>query len=292
MSTVAITTFVHGWYSDYVPIFVHSILKAYPEYFVKIFVQGEIGDHNRKSLNLIQSDKFEIVEYFFDKFKFNDVSKKPYYLRWLIPYNFLKEFEYAFICDVDLIMFKEYPTLLAQRIANSHGLPYTNFIRTSHSNYPPRISGWHFIEVKRYYEKVEPIIQKIINDDSFDISTPPSYLYNNGMGEQQWGQEALLYTIIEQAFGINNIINEDKNVYPYHHGLHLGPFRGKLPELIKRKDKKAILHIGRNIKYWQNKREILSYLNDDTYNQIYLNIKEQKVKMVLEKVKHHFSILF
>jgi len=285
--SVVVTTFVHGWYVDYVPMFIYSVLKAYPDYFVKVFVQGEMSKHNKEALELISNNRFEVVEHFFDEYKQNEASKKPYYLRWLIPHNHLKEFTYAFICDVDLIMLREEPTLVEQRISNSHGLPYTNFMRAPHPNYPSRISGWHFIEVEEYYEKAEPIIQRVLNDSSFDISNPPSYSYDNGTGERQWGQEALLHSIIDAAFGIDERIDERRNSYPYHHGLHLGPFRGRLPQRMRSNDSQAKQHIGRNSIYWERTSDILSVIKDKDFQKITAEIKEDKVKNVLNNLKQH-----
>ena len=286
---VGITTFVHGWYADYIPVFIHSVLAAYPDYFVKVFVQDSLPTHVWDSLSKIESDQFQIVEGFFKDRISDDPSKKSYFHRWLIPYENLHEFDYTFICDVDFIMLKETPSLHEKRVSVSHGLPYANFLRSPHPDYPPRISGWHFIKTKEYYDKVEPVIQRILDDRSFDISNPPSYSYDNGQGSQQWGQEALLHSIIQAAFGISEAIDERHNSYPYHHGLHLGPFRGELPQRLRNNDSQAKLHVGRNLVYWQRSKDVMSVMRSQIFQEIRENVKEDKIKTILNNVQSYFQ---
>ena len=40
---LCVTTYVHGNYKKFIPYYVYSILKSYPHYFVKIFVNGQVS---------------------------------------------------------------------------------------------------------------------------------------------------------------------------------------------------------------------------------------------------------
>jgi len=279
---IGIVTFVHGWYLDYIPIYVYSIRQAYPEYDIKIFIPGKLPEH-------LKGD-FQVEENFLvEHSQSDDPTKKPYYLRWLIPYEYLNEFDGVFICDVDLLMLREKPMMHDQRmeVCKKTGLPFANFVRRPHPSFPKRITGWHFLITEPYYKKVNPIIESILSDSNFDISNPPSYCYDNGTGEKQWGQEALLYQMMHLAFGdIDDKIAEDRLHMSYHHGLHLGPFRGELSQLVRAKNPKGIKHLGRNLKYWNS--EILNLLTDRVFLKLLDEIKEERVRKVFEKVQLHF----
>lgn len=208
-------TYVHGWYKYYIPLFIKSVKLAYPEYEIRIFC------NYKPKLN----PDAEMYEFRNPHYK----SNKPYYLRWLLPADAFSDLDYAFICDVDLLMLPEDPPMhtIRKEIISKIGKPYANFLRKSHPDYPERYTGWHFIQCKPYYDAIEPIIKPIIKNIHFDISQPPSYGYYNGFGEFQWGQEHLLYKILEEAFGVNpENEHEDKIPFANHHGIHLGPLRG------------------------------------------------------------------
>lgn len=231
---IGVTTFVYGWYVDYIPFFINAIREAYPDLHIKIFVQGRISSFCQTALGKL--DGFTIVEDYFNDWH----ESSPYYLRWLIPCEALADFNQTFICDIDLLMLRESPTLVDQRldIAKSIQMPFANFVRAPKTGFPNRISGWHFILNKEYYEHVEPIIQEFLKA-KISIQDFPTYRYDNGFGEARFGQESLLFEIIRRAFGITSELNEQN--YPYHHGLHLGPLR---------RNASRPHWIGPNLVYW------------------------------------------
>lgn len=286
---IGITTFVHGWYQEYIPLFVYGINKAYPDYQAKVFVQGKLDAYIWETLQTLPKN-YQIIENYMNDHK-EEGAKKPYYCRWLIPYEDLAEFDCVFICDVDLIMLKENPPLHEQRlkICEKNQLPFANFIRTPHPNYPDRISGWHFIKTKEYFEATTCIIKSITNDPNFDISSPPSYCYNNGIGDKQWGQEALLFKIISSSFQCKHIL-EKNNLYPYHHGLHLGPFRGTLPDRVLKGELQAINHMGRNLSYWKH-QDLTNICKDRLFLKLIKRNKGDKIKSVLDNFLRHFNNL-
>ena len=34
---------VYGTYGRFIPLYIYSVLKSYPDYFVKVFVQGQLS---------------------------------------------------------------------------------------------------------------------------------------------------------------------------------------------------------------------------------------------------------
>jgi hypothetical protein len=286
--TTGIVTFVHGWYVDYIPLYVFSVLRAYPEYFVKVFVNCSIPRHVKESLKFIPSDRFHIENIFVDREQ-DDPVKKPYYLRWLLEYKDVAEFDHVFVCDVDFLMLPEEIPMHKRRLNMCNELPFSNFIRSPHPDYPSRITGWHFFVTDPYYEKVGPVVRRILEDPSFDISNPPSYCYDNGTGEKQWGQESLLYQIIKTAFNPDeDNLAEDSIGFANHHGLHMGPFRGKIPILIDQNNNDAIRHMGKNLKYWMMYQEIFSLISDPIFCLLESKIEETKVKQVVKKTCSYF----
>lgn len=288
---IGVSTFVHGWYVDYIPIYIYSIIKSYPLYKPRVFIQNTLDKNIIESLNLIPSN-FDIIENKFNDKINKDPSKKPYYLRWLLSESDFHGLDCVFICDVDYIMLKEDPPMHEQRllICKNINQPYANFLRKKSNNYPERISGWHFIKVKEYYEKTKIVIEDIINDKNFDISNYPSYCYNNGFGEKQWGQESLLYKIIKLSFDLDDeSIREPINKFPYHHGLHLGPFRTNIPYKFIKGDKKSIEHIGINSKYIKMVKEINEIFNDNIMIKLIEKIKNEKVKNTINSARKFFN---
>lgn len=289
---VGIVSFVHGWYVDYIPLHIYSVLRAYPNYFVKVLVHHELPDYIKKSLSLLPDSSFVVLENVLsDKGKYDNPEKKPYYLRWILPQSYVCEFDKVFMCDIDYLMLPEDVPMHEKRdaICKAHSLPFANYVRRPQKNIPPKVTGWHYYHTQPYYSAIGEVADKILNDTTFDISNPPSYQYDNGMGEKQWGQESLLYNLLKKSF-----LFEDKHLrheFPTHHGLHLGPFRGTIPELVIKGNKKAIKHIGLNIKYWNMQKEIRSLLRDSIFRRLCAIIKNEKTQMVMGKVLSNYTKL-
>ena len=216
-SKIGVVTYVHGWYRHYIPLFVRAWQLAYPEYEILIFCDEILQPVAGATLIPFPS---------------RHASEKPYYMRWLIPPEYLSHLDRAFICDVDLIPLREEPTLAAVRdeFMTASGFPFANWLRPTEPGYPDRVTGWHWIDIKPYYARVQPITEQILRDYTFNIANPPSYSYPNSFGELQWGQEALLFRILHEAFGLSDQHRaKSKWQFANHHGLHLGPLRGGMP---------------------------------------------------------------
>lgn len=278
---VGVVTYVHGWYVDYIPFFIYSISKVYPDYEIRVFLRETLPDHTRFNLSLLDGANFKVIEgYLADVGCRNDKSKKPYYLRWLIPHYSISDLDTAFICDVDLLMLKESTPLADFRsaICDKLGLPFANYIREPHPDYPPRITGWHFIKVKEYYDVVGEIIDSYRDSDVDITELKNRYYYKNGLGEIQWGQESLLYEIIMEGFG--DVDLEIK--FPTHHGIHLGPLRANLHRRLYNREPEIIDRFGYNERYWYDP-QAFELANDPMINKMLDNLPNGNVKTVITR---------
>ncbi len=272
---IGIVTYVYGWYKDYIPFFVYAARRAYPEYHIRILC-----------------DELPQMEIDVELIKFvnpHPKSQQPYYLRWMFPPETLIGLDYAFICDVDLLMFRESPTLfeIRKQIMDKTGRPYANYLRKPAKDHPERYTGWHFIEVEPYYRKIWPFAEKMVNNKDFDISAPPSYGYYNGFGEWRWGQEHVLYRLIEFAFGVDRETEaEEKLAFANHHGLHLGPLRGgmELQDVSTR--------LPYNDKFWLDHWRVLELLQSKGFQWLLKQPCNERDKKVMSRLLDMFGQQF
>ena len=90
----------------YIPTFIYSCKKAYPEYYIKIFVKGQLTDHCREILSEMKTmcnPNWKIYEDFAVEYP-NRVSICNT-LRHLLPEKKFKNFNYLYITDIDFIIF-------------------------------------------------------------------------------------------------------------------------------------------------------------------------------------------
>ena len=56
MANIAIATYVtDNWYQNFLPTYIYSIRKEYPDYQVKTFLNGRINDLNKEAFDYLQS---------------------------------------------------------------------------------------------------------------------------------------------------------------------------------------------------------------------------------------------
>lgn len=235
--TLCFCVSVFGEYRSYIPVYIYSILKSYPDAYVKILLEKTLSVEIKNLLRLLPYKNYVVKEnYWQDNFS-NKFEKKA--RRWMIPESEFDTFEYAYIGDVDFLIVKEKPSLLELHIAhcNKIGLPFSNEIRITEKK---RITGLHFIKVKEYYAALK-------------------------IDKSKWkgkSNEEILYLIIEDSFPDfkEKLAIE---IYRPHHGFHLGLTRGgKNIAVIKKQ-------IGDQFKYYHMAKE--QYLNDMFLKKCYIN---------------------
>lgn len=195
--------FVWGEYRHFVPIYIASILRSYPDSYVRAFVHGELQqdllDHLRSQI----SDRFEIH------------AAAPLQVRrwehrmatrWFLPRGSFAGFRYGYIGDVDILVLREPEGITAPHADHAQflGVPYSNIVRAKGK----RLTGLHFIEVEPYYERMAAVLDRCRDDEPFCSR-------NN---------ETVLYDMVQEGIGLP-LERMQQRPYRPHHGIHLGLFR-------------------------------------------------------------------
>lgn len=267
MSRVCMTTFIHGKkYQTFIPLFIYSVKKAYPEYDIILFISGRLCKNIRKQLEMLKPlGKFEVRENQLTELKISTPFEART-ARWILPYEALKQFEYVYVVDIDIFYIKEPIPLHKQHLMHMKflDLPFSNIIRnykakafspkliyqrlrdTGPSHFfkflrsgilsAKQLSGLHFVQVDPYYQLVQKS-QKELADVIADKSYRKNALNND---------EALLYEMVSKAgFDMSKLgtiknsvemldfFNPRRAEFRPHHGIHLGIFRARKSYLPK-----------------------------------------------------------
>lgn len=226
LKSFCFASFVFGSYEKYIPFYIYSISKSYPEAFVKIFTEDDLSENVKKSLDFLMKSGFENFQIldpklpndYYSEFNFgNGKNQTGKLARWLLNYSYFEEFSYCYIGDVDFIHLPEKIHIVDFHKKNMEkfGLPFSNMVRKDKSGTPiRRMAGWHFFEPKNYYEKVEPIINKLKNNRE----------YRYGYLKKLERNEHFLYELTKEAFNFDD--HELSKMYRPWHGLHIGISRG------------------------------------------------------------------
>ena len=218
------TTVVYGWYQDFIPIYIYSILRAFPQHFVKIFVLEPLNDNNIRALDLIKknlSDHFEVVDNF-TELNWCEIPHSAA-LRFLLTREYFEDFKYVYFGDVDLLIYNEY----GDNFINSYlrhceitGLPFSNehnFYENKH-----RVTGLHFIIKDPYFDEMDDIIKEIRVPKKIGGWWNPTFrsqcFYND---LNPTFDEEMLYYMLSSTFDLRPL----KNYGRPNHGWHLGEYR-------------------------------------------------------------------
>ena len=212
------TTYVYGWYQDYIPTFILSILTAFPQHYVKIFLEEQLSNANRNCLESIRSkvsDRFEVVESF-SELDWTLIPHAASY-RFLLTREYFEEFDYIYFGDVDFIIYNEYNDQFFDTYLDhckNTGLPFSNEWNYDWGKF--RMTGLHFVIKDRYFDLMDKWILQMRNPEGnwfrsqcIHNETHPSY------------DEEMLFYMAFNAFDLRPLIDYQR---PYH-GLHFGTFR-------------------------------------------------------------------
>ena len=260
-SKVCLTTYVYGAnYQNYIPLFVYSAKKSYPEYYIIIFIHGKLKDKVKKQLDLIkQQYEFDVIENQFDDLNIiNGFEART--LRWVLPSKYFAKFDYLYIVDIDIFYIKEPLALHCQHIEHMEylDLPFSNAIRyyctkalsmkaiylrirdSGMHNFlkyiftgtlsSKKLTGLHFIKIDPYIDIVKQNQENLIQ-----LIKSKSYRERVLIND-----EVLLYEMIEKSgFDMSRLgtikndaemldfINPKRAVFRPHHGIHLGIFKAR-----------------------------------------------------------------
>ncbi|MDD2961539.1 MAG: hypothetical protein PHR45_05605 [Muribaculaceae bacterium] len=265
---VCVTTYVWGDnYQLYIPIAVFSMKKMYPEYDIIIFLHSSLNPELKKIL--IQLDLFDKIVIKENTFancpNMNKYKAKAF--RWVIWDELFFNYDYLYTIDIDMFYIKEPLPLHKQHIyhmENVTKLPFDNMRRFQKRNALTlkekivsslacsknfgvfkaikhykyiyndinKLSGLHFVDIKKYYYIVNKEVlkanEKKIFDGTFLIDSPVL------------SDECFLYKMLknvninvdildQQDFGPGfkhmDFNNYNKPLFRPVHGIHLGDFR-------------------------------------------------------------------
>lgn len=275
---LCISTFVSGEdYQEFIPVYIFSILKAYPDYGILIFCGESLKSSVKHSCDLLKNiGNFKIIENFFP-YTANNLSNRVIskLKRWLIYSDDFENYEYIYIGDIDMFIVKENPSLLTQHLihCDTISLDYSNVIRRANGR---RITGLHFVKRKPYFEKALPVINRyaeLIKNDCFKYEFESS--------------EFLLYDIIEEA-GLGfcpratdkmGLHDPGKPTFRPPHGIHLAIFRNLF---LKKQDMIAPGFIERM-------RKLKKVIDDPVFKSIEEKFESKMVKRIFKKI-HKFSL--
>lgn len=213
-----LTVYVYGDYIAYIPMYVYSVLYAYPQnYYVRVFSPQSLTKRVSSSLDLVREqvgNSFDVIE----NFSLSPEADNTKHARWLLGLEHFCGFDYIYFGDVDFIVVRENPDLLTVHLDNCNktGLPYSNTIRWN--TLPDRLSGLHFVIKYDYFRVMQNVIEKYRD-------VPSSYANN----------EELLKAMVEEVLSFPD---KEDSIRPTH-GLHLGVLRisHSIPDKWQKYDK-------------------------------------------------------
>src|SRR5690606_17560356 len=116
--------------------------------------------------NVILYDNFYADRISFKKYKIKNGGGFKL-LRFLIPHNYFIDYDYVYFGDIDIMILKERQSLFDyhREQAKLCQVPFGNKVRLlPEGGLSKRLTGLHFVLVKPYFEKVQPIIDRILED--------------------------------------------------------------------------------------------------------------------------------
>jgi len=254
-----ISSVVDEKYQYYIPLFVLSLTRAYPEYDIKLFTHGTIAPEVKEALK-IAGGNCELVPGVFKgwvKHKYSPIS-----WRFLVPRNHYAGYDYVYVTDIDMMIIKEKISLLKFHTAEMKktSLCYSNSLRNAkHWRGHQSFTGLHFCS-QVWFTKTEKA-RKFY-----------AALVKKGLrGKKREYDGALLYKMAKIG---KRGFPRKYHLVRRHHGLHLGGnyrlYHSRKYKIAKRMDK---------IK----SRKWLKLTNTEEYKKIYPLVSVDK--MVKKQLK-------
>jgi len=260
INSLCISCFVSGEkYAHYIPFFIHSVIKSYPEYYTVIsYKQDKLPDVVENQLKMLDQTKFKVrkgqAEFYPDD---PDVCKT---LRWVMTPPEFELYENIYITDIDMLILRENTNLLDKKLKlceEDNNLCYSNSIAVDDwVTRGKRMTGIHFFKSKKYLKKMYPIMEKykeILREGM------PKHFYNAALGKND-NQMALRIMIEEAGLPMPGNLTFEYN------GLHVGHSRvkGRWDDLFKYDHcHKAYLNTFKNIVY----DDIFKKMLNETYKE-------------------------
>lgn len=302
-------------YQGFIPFYIYSTLKAYPEYDVLVFSGTKINQQVKRSLILLEGmGNFEVIENYDFGVNFEDILDYGYYkqaLRWLFYDERFEKYESLYIGDIDILILKEEDDIYTQHMKHCKvlDLPYSNYRRaiakkesfsikeivyytltlnkkmiTRKLNknviLENRLSGLHFIKTSEYYRKVKPFFNSYLN-----------ILTGKEIRNDLFNDEAILFDLIEKSgVGLppvspNSPDLDNKNAeniaFRPHHGIHLGIFKNKKTQMNQRQVLQSYVYKN----YYSQYSELKN--NDSIFIEL-LNYTSPFTKRIFDNMENYY----
>lgn len=262
---LCITTYVFGEaYQQFIPLFIYSVLKSYPDYYPIIFCAEKLTPKVNSQLSLIKNmGEFKVVE---DKkiFTKNQSRQQGSSARWFLYDKEFTNYEAVYIGDIDILILKEDIPLFEQHMNHCEviNLPYSNVIRVREVNlrstkiilsrlksFGPfgllsihkktlitkRLSGLHFVITDSYFPAIKQTANRYKQIITKNDLLMKKITQHHG---EVYNDECLLFDIVkESGLGLPPIGPYGTFMLDYrnykspwfrpHHGIHLGIFRNQ-----------------------------------------------------------------
>ncbi len=259
-------TYVFGnKYHSFIPLYIYSILKAYPNYDIRIYTDGdlskEIWDNLKKLEHLgnfsIITSTLSFLSLMPKALSFEQISKS---IRWLYVDEAFYHYKAIYIGDIDIFILKEAMPIFEQHILHCETMQtcYSNFARNKYLekninsfsrsaikygvketmkffngvSTVKKLSGLHFFQTTPYLSQIEKLSIDYIQDLNL-LAEKKSKKWNL----YSFNNECLLYDMVDKAgFALPPIKqihaadvlsqqNPENIIFRPFHGLHLGLWR-------------------------------------------------------------------
>lgn len=216
----AFCTYVYKNYDRFIPWYVTSISYSYPADDILIIVDKELDNNLVRYLKSFKKVKVILSPDQYEGFNIQvgfGAAQQTFRHFMVCPEFF--DYDKIYFGDVDILIFPEREDLFEfhDKQCKRFSLPFSNKVRTdiTSGRSSKRLTGLHYIQVRSYYNSIEPLIQKCKIDKSFLSEVFSDALRN----------EHVLYNLCKIAFGFDDGELQKAN-RPWH-GFHLGILRSK-----------------------------------------------------------------
>lgn len=307
---LCIVLWIYGeQYQGWIPVYVMALLKNYPEYDLRVYLDGKLRNDIDDVLNKIcDRSKYVIIENFLGEYPYliTDMEKRA--VRWLISDEELKRYEYVYIGDADIYLIKEDVSLLDQHISHMEKtkLLFSNEIRINlldaiisyvfkrdnqFANYK-KLTGLHFFKTEEYLNKVgvgqDYLKNKIKNGGSRCSNLEYCYLKRYVLTDDE---RVLYYLLKKSGFKLPKkslwIHGESGKCFRPLHGPHFGT--GRASQAYKEFAK--IIEKNRYSTEKDYKKDFVKFVQDYNSDYILRNIinSDKYVKRIVEKTAEFFD---
>ncbi len=324
MKKLCLVMYVFGdKYQEYIPLFLLSLFKEYPDYGVRIYLDRDLQDGVRNNMNMFLENDVNIIENYDDGLalttkarKFEQIGKS---IRWLVYDPAFEEYEAIYIGDIDILFFAESSPMFEEHIRHCEllGKPFSNICREHRLNktmlpkslakniikfgikqsikfYMDRkisikkLTGLHFVKTHEYYPALLKIRENYVNELNL-LAEGKSKKYDLC----SFNNESLLYDMmVECGFGETPEAEPGYNIatdggqlsYRPHHGIHLGIFRG----IGIMKNEKNLIESQAYKNFYASFEKLA---DTDEYKKIENNLSENIKELISNMRKYYANIV-